>query len=295
MTDKIKTGIQKTENEKFLDLEKVIADKNPRLLKFIPGFLMRYLKRVVHLDGLNDFVARHKDLYGLDFAEAIIVEMNATLIIKGEKNIPAQERFIVASNHPLGGPDGIALICVVGRIRNDVVFPVNDILMNIPNLKVLFVPINKHGSNAENIEILNNTFASDVAMLYFPAGLCSRKQSHKIVDLEWKKTFLSKAKKFKRLVVPVHIDGRNTSFFYNLSNVRKKLGVKANIEMLYLVDEMYKQKGKTLTITIGKPIPYETFDKRHSDKEWAAIVKKYVYQLKDNEDLLFDDFLKVTN
>jgi putative hemolysin len=273
----------------------VIAEKNPRLLKIIPGFVLRYLKRIVHMDELNDFVARHENLYGLDFADAIIVEMNATINVKGNENIPEKERFIIASNHPLGGPDGVALITVVGRRRSDVIFPVNDILMNIPNLKELFVPINKHGSNVDNLELLEKTFASDVAMLYFPAGLCSRKQARQIVDLEWKKTFLSKAKKHDRLVVPVHIDGRNTNFFYNLSNIRKKLGIKANIEMLYLVDEMYKQKGKTLTITIGKPIPPETFDSRYTDKVWAGLVKKFVYQLQNNNDLLFEDFLNQSN
>jgi putative hemolysin len=168
---------------------------------------------------------------------------------------------------------------VVGKVRKDVIFPVNDLLMNIPNLKELFIPINKHGKNTENIQLFEDTFASDAALLYFPAGLCSRKQSGEIIDLEWKKTFVARSRKYQRYVVPAYIEGRNSNFFYNLSAFRKKLGIKANIEMFYLVDEMTKQRDKTLTFRFGRPISWKVFDRRHPDREWAALVKEYVYAL----------------
>jgi len=285
---------QEVDNEQFLNLEKVIEEKNPRLSKLIPGFVLRYIKRITRLDDLNEFLARQHDQYGLDFARVSIEEMEVTLIIRGKENIPAGKRFIVAANHPLGGPDGMALIHVVGQVQKDVIFPVNDILMNVENLKEMFVPINKHGSNAQNVKLIEDAFASDVAMLYFPAGLCSRKQSGRVVDLEWKKTFITKAIKHKRLIVPVHVDGKNTNFFYNLANLRKWLGIKVNIEMFYLVSEMYKQKGKTITFTFGKPIPFETFDKRHNHREWAARVKDYVYKLKKSPGLTFEEYMSVS-
>ena len=153
-------------------------------------------------------------------------------------------RYIIASNHPLGGLDGVALMQVMGRKRKDIVFPVNDILLYLPNLRELFIPINKHGSNNENVEIIQKTFESEKMILYFPAGLVSRKQKGGIMDLEWRKTFISKSKQYKRDIIPVHIDGRNSSFFYSLANLRKMLNIKANIEMLFLPDEMYKQKNK---------------------------------------------------
>ncbi|MDZ7743834.1 MAG: 1-acyl-sn-glycerol-3-phosphate acyltransferase [Bacteroidota bacterium] len=219
-------------DEKFIDIRKVFRDKNPALFELIPSFVINYLRRVVHEDQLNDFVARHRDLYGLDFVDAIIRDFNANVHVKGLENIRQDERYIVASNHPLGGLDAIAFMHVLGRVRQDLVFPVNDLLMNIENLRPLFIPINKHGSNAENVKVINETFESDKLLLYFPAGLVSRKQKGMIRDIPWKKTFLSKAKRFKRHVVPVHINGRNTNFFYRLANIRKALKIKANIEML---------------------------------------------------------------
>ncbi|MCX6235666.1 MAG: glycerol acyltransferase [Bacteroidetes bacterium] len=265
--------------KKFIDLESVIASKNPRLLKVLPRFVLSYLKRILHIDEINDFLNRNNDKHGLEFINSILTELHATSELVGFEDVPFEKRFIIASNHPLGGLDGLALMHVIGKKRKDLIFPVNDILMNIPNIRELFIPINKHGKNLENIQIMDQTFASDVPILYFPAGLCSRKQSHGIIDLEWKKTFISKSRKYQRDVIPVHISGRNSNFFYNLANIRKRLRIKANIEMLYLVDEMYRQRNKTLTIRFGKPVPYTTFDRRYSDLEWASRIKKYVYTL----------------
>jgi len=271
----------------IIDIERVIAGKNPALLKVLPGFIINYLKRVIHQKELNAAIYANREKMGLDFVEAILKEFGAKISTDGLQNISAQGRLLVASNHPLGGLDGVALIDVVGKIRSDVVIPSNDLLMNLPNMKELFVPVNKHGSNSGNLTVFEDAFSSDKTILYFPAGLCSRKQSGKIADLEWKKSFISKARKHKRDIIPTHIDGRNSDFFYNLAKIRKQLGLKANIEMLYLVDEMYKQKNKEVKIIFGKPIPYKVFDKRFTDTQWAQIVKSFVYSLEQNPDGTF--------
>lgn len=274
--------------EKFIDVRKVIRNKNPRLLKILPGFLINYLRRVVHEDEINQFISMNKNKFGLDFIAEIVAEFIKEIKVTGLENISPNERIIIAANHPLGGLDGVALMHVAGKVRKDILFPVNDILMNLENIKNLFIPINKHGTNAQNIRIINETFASEVAVLYFPAGLVSRKQKKGIIqDLEWKKTFISYAKKYKRHIVPAYIDDRNSNFFYNLARFRKNLGIKQNIEMLYLVDEFYKHKNKDVDIYFGKPISYEIFDKRFTDAEWAHQIKQHVYDLKNNHQKLF--------
>ncbi len=263
----------------FIDLERVIAGKNPGLVKILPGFVLSYLRRVIHQDELNKGIWDKRNDYGVDFATKMLEAFGAQVQVKGVEKLPTSGKQLIAANHPLGGLDGIALMSEVGKVRRDFLVPVNDLLMNLPNLKSLFIPVNKHGSNADNIRIFNETFDSDVLLLYFPAGLVSRKTGGKIMDLEWKKTFLTKSIKYKRDIIPVHISGHNTNFFYSLANWRKRLGIKANIEMLYLVDEMYKQKDKIINITFGDLIPIETFDRRHSHLEWAQILKAHVYAL----------------
>lgn len=273
--------------EDFVDLERVITSKSERLNRLLPGFIKSYLKRVIHQDEINKALYRNREKFGLDFVEAILQEFGAILNVSGTEYISESNRFIIASNHPLGGLDGLALMHVAGKIRPDIVFPVNDLLMHLPQLRSLFIPINKHGSNAENAKIIDDTFASDRAILYFPAGLCSRKQPGGICDLEWKKSFITKARKHKRDIIPCHINGRNSNWFYNLSRLRNLAGIKANIEMLYLVDEMYQQHDKTLNIIFGKPIHWQTFDKRHTDLDWAQHVKAHVYKLESAPEAVF--------
>lgn len=279
--------VSRESSEYVLDLESVIASKSPRLLRFLPRFVLTYLEKVIHQDELNEINRVNHDLLGLDFLDACLKGFGVKITYRGLENIPVDGRWIVASNHPLGGLDGMALMWVIGKVRRDIVFPVNDLLMNIPNLKGLFVPINKHGSNSGNVRMIDETFASDKAMLYFPAGLCSRKQKEGICDLEWKKSFISKARAHKRDVIPCYINGRNSNWFYNLARLRTMLGIKANVEMLYLVDEMYRQRDKEIVITFGKPISYTIFDKKISDLTWAQKLKSHVYTLEKNRDSLF--------
>lgn len=266
----------------LIDLEKVIADKNPRLLKALPGFVLRYLKRIIHQDEVNKLIKDNHDLYGLEFLDVILKTYGVKIQAEGIENVSPEGRWTIAANHPLGGLDGMALMWVVGKVRTDIVFPVNDLLMNLDNLKGLFIPINKHGSNAGNVRLIDQTYASDKAVLYFPAGLCSRKSKDGICDLEWKKSFITKTRAHHRDIIPAYIDGRNSNWFYNLARLRGMLGIKANIEMLYLVDEMFKQKNKNITITFGKPIPYTTFDRSFPDLVWAQKLKDHVYGLRTN-------------
>ncbi len=271
----------------MIDVAKVIERKSPSLRKRLPWFIINYLRRIVHEDELNEFLHLYGHLEGIPFIDAALKFMNTSVHVTGLENIPKTGKVIIASNHPLGGLDGLALMLTVSKKRNDLVFPVNDILMNVKNLEPLFIPINKHGSNTENIRIINDTFASDKVICYFPAGLVSRKKRGIIKDLQWHPTFVTKARRFKRDVIPTYISGRNTNFFYRLANLRKLLHIKTNIEMLYLVDEFHKQKNKTLSITFGKPVSYKVFDSRHTAYEWAARMRDFIYLLKDDPHLSF--------
>lgn len=52
--------------------------------------------------------------------------------------------------------------------------------------------------------------------------------------------------------------------------------------MFWLVDEMYKQRGKRIDIRIGKPISHTQFDHPKNDSSWAAKIKQEVYNLASN-------------
>lgn len=263
-----------------IDLDQLLEDKSPRAKRFIPKFILRYLKRIIHQDEVNKFLADHQNVYGVDFADAVIKFFNVKINVINPENIPETGRYLVVSNHPLGGLDGVALISTFGQKRKDLYFPVNDLLLYLQNMNNIFLPINKHGRNSSDaVRVINEKFASDALMLYFPAGLCSRKTKGEICDLDWKKTVVSKAKEYNRDIIPVHFEGKNSKFFYNLANFRKRVGLKANVEMLYLSDEMFKQNDQTFTITVGEPISHEEFTRDKKDVEWAQWIKTKVYEL----------------
>jgi putative hemolysin len=282
-----------TEQTNLIDLRKIFAAKVPKLMKWMPEWLFRKIQKLLHEADINDILTKYADQQGLDFVNALIVDFNLELELKGIDNLMHSERVLVASNHPLGGLDGIALISVVGNHRGETLTPVNDFLMFVKNLQPIFIPVNKVGSatanREENLRLFNETFAGPATICYFPFGLCSRKTDDgKIQDLEWKKTFISKSKAYERDIVPVHIEGRNSNFFYNLARWRKKLKIKVNLEMAFLVDEFFKQRNKKLTISFGKPIPYQTFDRRFTDAQWAEKLRTFSYQLADDCNLEFD-------
>jgi 1-acyl-sn-glycerol-3-phosphate acyltransferase len=265
---------------RMVNIRQVFHDKNPRLAAILPGFIYRYLERIAHQQDINDFLTRHGDKYGLAFARAAIQEFNVKVNIRGEQNLPIGSRCIFASNHPLGGFDGILLMDVMSRYYTDFKFLSNDILMNIVNLTPLFLPINKHGRQAtESAGKLHEAYLSDTQIVTFPSGLVSRYINKQVMDLEWKKNFITKAVHYKRDVVPVHFTGRNSNFFYKLYRFRMLFGIKVNLEMFYLVDETFKHRDDKLTVTFGKPIPYTTFDQSKTPTQWANWVKEQVYKL----------------
>lgn len=272
--------IAEKESTDLIDVESIIASKSKNALKYTPRFIIAYLKRIVHQDYINNFLKIHKDKIGLDFVKATLDEFHVRIVVQGTENIDPKKKYIIAATHPIGSLDGLALMHEIGKIRRDIIFPVNDLLMNVPNLQPLFIPVNKHGSNVENARIIDKAFASNAIMLYFPAGLVSRRKKGIIKDLEWKKTFIRKSRDYHRDVIPTYIEGVNSSFFYSLANWRARLGIKMNLEMLYLADEMFKQDGNEIKINFGKPIPYQKFDRSKKDLTWASYVKKQVYALR---------------
>lgn len=267
-------------SKKFIDIEKLIGSKNPALLKWMPGFILKYIKSVTHEEWMNGVLDRVDHLHGIDFAKGIISELNIDVELVGAENIPQTEGIILAANHPLGGIDGIALIQAISSVRTDMRFLVNDILMALKNFHPLFVPINKHGKNSvDTLAAIESAYAKPYAVIIFPAGLVSRKDESGIRDLEWKKSFITKAKKYEKDILPCFIGGKNSNFFYNLAYWRKKIGIKANIEMFYLADELYKQQGKKVVITVGKQISYQSLNSSKTDGQWAEQVKDVVYEL----------------
>jgi len=262
-----------------IDIAQVVKTKAPRTK--VPKFIINYLRKIVHENELNELFRTFPGLKNLEFIEAALNFLHVSKSIEGKENLPKGGKYIFVGNHPLGGLDGVTTGLLLGKeYDGKVKFFSNDILMNFEPLREMFIPVNKVGSqNKAYATQMKDLYNSDYHLITYPAGICSRKVNGKICDLEWKKNFISKAIEYKRDVVPIYFEGKNSNFFYNLANFRKFFKIKFNLEMMYLVDELFKQQGKHFTVKIGKPIPWQTFDKSKTQTEWAAWVKDIVYKM----------------
>ena len=269
--------------EKTIDLEKILKSKMGSKAKWVPRPLVWWLKHIIHQDEVNRYLWESRHLKGTEWLEECVRYLDATLDIVGEENLPAKDDgrlYTFVSNHPLGGEDGVALGAIIGRHYDGRFrYLVNDLLMNLPGLAPVSIPINKTGNQSRDFpKMVEAGFKSDNHMLMFPAGLCSRRKKGVVEDIPWKKTFISKSVEFQRDVVPIHFGGQNSNFFYRLANFSDRF-LPFNLAMLFLVDEMYKNVHKTFRVAIGKPIPWQTFDKSKTPMEWAQFVKEQVYKL----------------
>ncbi len=270
--------------EKTIDIDKVLTSKLGAKTKYVPGFVVSWLKRIIHQDDVNAFLWESRDLVGTPWLEATLEYLDVKLEIEGLENLPAKDDgrlYTFVSNHPLGGADGVALGAIIGRHYDDRFrYLVNDLLMFLPGLAPLCIPINKTGKQSRNFPAMVEAgFNSDYHMLMFPAGICSRRHDGVVRDVLWTKTFVTKSVEYKRDVVPIHFSGENSDFFYRLANFSDRYVKKVNVAMLYLVDEMYKNRHKTFRVSIGKPIPWQTFDKSRTPLQWAEYVQNQVYEL----------------
>ena len=267
-----------------VDLDKVIADKNPRLARLLPRFLKRYLKRIIHQDEINHVLRSFSHQTSVEFIRSTLSYMEISYRAVGLEQLSDQGRYLFVSNHPFGGMDGMMLCDELDKRFGSGRIIVNDILMNLKPLAPLFVPVNKHGrQNSDYLRFFREALASDDQIATFPAGLCSRRIDGKVCDTKWKSSFVKNAIESQRDIVPVFFEGRLSNFFYNLSSLRKRLGIKANIEMIYLPDEMFSQHGRHFDIHFGAPVPWQELAAAGSASQNAQRIREMVYAMAPNQ------------
>ncbi len=263
-----------------VNLEKVIADKNPALARWLPRFVIAYLKRIVHQDDVNRILHSYAQLPPVEFIRASLQDLRIGYSSVGIERLDPTSRYLFAANHPFGGMDGLMLLDELDRYFSSGRIIVNDLLMNIKPLAPLFVPINKHGrQNSTYARMMHEALEGPEQVATFPAGLCSRRIRGQVCDLDWKPSFIKNAISSHRDIVPVYFEGHLSNFFYNLSNLRTFLGIKANLEMFYLVDELFKQQGRHFHIVFGEPIPWQEIAAEGSPRKWCNEVRQRVYAL----------------
>lgn len=271
-----------------INLEAVLAERLGRRNRYVPRFLVRGLERLICQEQLNSLLASNHPKRGAAFCEGVLTELGVGLEAEGEDRLPASGRFIVVSNHPLGGLDGMAMIAWLSRrYGSNVHFVVNDLLMAVEPLRECFVPINKHGAQSRKAaSTLDEVLDGDGPVVFYPAGLVSRMGADGAIrDLEWRKAVVAKAIESRRDIVPVHFGGENSRSFYRWARLRKQLGIKFNFEMILLPRELFRAGGKVFRLTCGDTIPWTALRGGPEATAQAAELREIVYALPASDKL----------
>ncbi|MCM1518763.1 MAG: 1-acyl-sn-glycerol-3-phosphate acyltransferase [Pseudoflavonifractor sp.] len=272
-----------------IDVGGVLRSRMPRLSRLIPRALVRKLEEIVCQDKLNRLLENNRGKRDAEFCQGVFRDLNISYDVVGEENLPpvADRRVTIMCNHPLGGLDGMVLIdYFTRRYGPGVRFVVNDLLMAVRPLAGVFVPVNKHGRQSRrSLELTRSVFEGDNPVIVFPAGLVSRLQPDgSIRDLEWQKSFVQRSIESRRDIIPVHFGGQNSPFFYKFAKKRQRLGLKFNIEMIYLPREVFNNENARFTVTIGQVIPWGKLKGGRNARAEAASIKKLVYGLPGDAD-----------
>ncbi len=270
--------MSKDRTDYLLDLNEVLG---PRLSKKLPGFVKWFFSRRLHVKEMNDCIMHAEHYAGVGFFDEALDYVGITYKIRGEENIDLSKKYIFACNHPLGGPEALIIGSIFRRIYGDGFnVPSNKLLYNLKPLQEFFVPVSVGGKQGRDIvDKVSAMFETDRQVLVFPAGACAKTFKGVVTEMPWKKMFIVQARKYQRDVVPIHISGHNSKWYFFLSWLSRTLRLKFNLGMIFLVDELFKQKGNEFVITFGTPIPYDTFDKTKTDLQWADHVKNIVKNL----------------
>jgi putative hemolysin len=265
---------------KTIDIEKSFRSSTSKLVRFLPKFIIRLLERIIWQDEMNATIHRSRHLTGVPFVNSVLNDWKVKVVIKGGEYIPKSGRFVFVANHPVGAIDSLSFLSTIYEFFPEVISPSNQLFNYIPNLHPVILGVNVFGANTkETAEKLNQLFESDAQVMIFPSGEVSRRKKGEISDGIWQKTFITKAIQYQRDIIPVHISGRNSGFFYFIANLRKFLGIKIYIETMLLPNEMMRQRNSTVVMTIGKPISWSGLTKERSQNEWAQFVKDKVYEI----------------
>jgi putative hemolysin len=273
-----------------LDLGEIIKQKSPetieRMHPYFSTLFIEIIEKIVKLDEINKFLETSNQT-DFDFIDELFeyVDFSYSVSSKDKKNIPSQGKLICVSNHPLGALDGLALLSVIGEVRQDVKIVANDILMNLDNLEDLFLAYNVFSQSAqkENIKNIVSALERDEAVIFFPAAEVSRFSHRGIRDSKWHNGALRFAQKYNCPILPIHIKGRNSIPFYIMSLINRSLST------LMLPRQIFNKRRRKISIQIGSPISGDVISQKIVNlKEMNKLLKKHVYRLSKGKNGIFE-------
>lgn len=259
----------------MIDIRALLQERNPRLFRRLPSVVFPLLRAVAHERLINAFVTAHRRRNPREFCEYILARLDISVRTENEHYLRDAQRPIICANHPTGGVEGLALIATILRVRGVCRVPANDLLRLVVPLDPVIVPVNRSRPTSRSLYRLATVFKGDEPLLVFPAGVTARVYGKILREYPWESSFVTRARRTGRTVLPVHVDGRNSTRFYLIHTIRRVLGIGFNLEMALLVDELIRRRGSVVTLHFLPPrtIPR---GRREDDRNTATALQREV-------------------
>lgn len=256
-----------------------IFDGHPKIVETIMHWLI--------LDQCNAVHSKYCYTTGVPFSNLLIDDC-----YKIRKRIDNEEvldrfpdqPFVTVSNHPLGALDGIMLIDIVGRHREDYKVMVNMFLNYITAMRPSFIAVDPSGSDdpakkavtMQGIRTAIGHVRSGHPIGFFPAGAVSKVDRHlHITDRPWQESIIRLVKQLKVPVIPVYFHDHNSLFFNILGMIDWRL------RTLRLPRELFNKTGREMHVSFGEPImPDEQAQYRDLDL-FGKMLRERTYALRD--------------
>lgn len=270
-------------------MRKVVTNEDLKKALGLKGFFGTCVAGLAYgflgLGKINRLFDGAADYQGREFADHLLENMNITIDVNPTQleNIPKEGGFVVVSNHPFGGIEGVMLLSAIAKVRPDFKIMANFILSHIPNLSECFFAVNPFEKNPEwkssvggiKGAILHLEAGNGLGV--FPAGEVSRYHGHDYPeDLPWSNSIARIIKNAKVPVVPVFWEGRNSKLFYAVDKIHPMMGTAR------LCRELANKHDQRFNLQIGKPILPAEVALYEKPADLAAYLHSRSYALEAN-------------
>ncbi len=177
------------------------------------------------------------------------------------QRLPKSGRIIVASTHPTGIADGIAMFDVLKEIRPDMmIFANRDAIRAAPQLRDLIIPVEwvmekrTRQRSRETLIETKKAFEQEKCIVLFPSGKLAYMKDRVLTEQEWMISVVTLARKYQCNVIPVNMRARNSWMYYWFRNLNDEL------RDITLFNELLNKKNKPFHLNFGPMISYQALN-----------------------------------
>ena len=238
-------------------IDEIIEERCPKLMsnKFLWSVIKPTIFKIFKYQTAKNITDDISDISGFECFNYLTNLLKFNLDIRNIELVPKNGPIILAGNHPTGLTDGIVMFEVMKDRRPDYTLYANiDMIKLSKGFEDIIIPVdwnddNKNiGKSKEILKRTKETLNEGKCLLVFPSSRLSKRKGFKLFERPWLNTVVKLSKKYNAPIVPFHMDGHNSLFYYFLDIFNEEL------KNISLFNELVNKEAFKYTITFGHQI-----------------------------------------